>query len=448
MVVFCPPYPVLRSIGLACILAAPLHADDWRQFRGPDGQGRAAAGEAPVVWSESNNIAWKVPIEGRGWSSPVVLGGQVWLTTAVETPARPGQLEAALDRDGTAVPSAYIASRVELKAICCDRKTGRLIRAVTLFDVRQPIILCAVNSYASPTPVAEPGRLYCDFGTMGTACVDTETGKILWTRRLKIDHQVGPGSSPIVHGNLLILTRDGCDQQYIAALDKQSGATVWKTKRPPLATSTAVQRKAFSTPLVIAYDGREQMVVPGAQWMVSYDPATGHELWRVDTGPTFSNSARPVYGAGLVFCGTAYGGSYLLAIRPDGHGNVTGTHVAWQTKRSVPKRSSPLLFDAALYMVADNGVASCLDARTGKLHWTQRLGGSYSAAPVAADGHIYFFSEEGATDVITPGPEFARVAKNSLEGRIMSTPAFVDGAILLRTDTHLYSIHASPGSGS
>jgi outer membrane protein assembly factor BamB len=431
---------VLRCVGLLCILVAESDADDWLQFRGPDGQGHAATGQAPQRWSEEENIAWKVPVEGRGWSSPVVLGEQVWLTTAVETPAAADELRVALEREETPSPSPYVASRVQLKALCIDRKTGRLIRAVPLFDVQQPAVICSVNSYASPTPVAERGRLYCDFGAMGTACIETETGEVVWTRQLKVDHQVGPGSSPILHGDLLILTRDGCDQQFVAALDKESGTTVWTTKRPPLATSTAVLRKAFSTPLVIQHDGKEQMVSPGAQWMVAYDPATGRELWRVDTGSTFSNSARPVYGAGLIFCGTAYGGTYLLAIRPDGRGDVTQTHVQWQTNRSVPKRSSPLLLDAALYMVADNGVASCLDVRTGEVHWTRRLGGSYSAAPVSAGDWIYFFGEDGTTTVIEPGRKFSQVAKNSVNGRIMSTPAFVDGTVFLRTDTHLYAI--------
>ncbi len=428
-------------VAIAFALGSLLgHAADWPQFRGPDGQGHALSESAPLRWSESENVAWKISIEGRGWSSPVVLGRQVWLTTAVETPGTPADLRAALDRVAMPVPSPYVASRVQLKAVCIDRENGRVLHNVTLFDVAQPVILCSVNSYASPTPVAEPGRLYCDFGAMGTACLDTETSEIVWTRQLQIEHQVGPGSSPILHGDLLMLARDGCDQQYITALDKRTGQPIWSTDRPPLATSVTPYRKAFSTPLVIEHEGQEQMVIPGAQWMASYDPATGRELWRVDTGPTFSNSSRPVYGCGLVFCGTAYGGSYLLAIRPDGRGDVTSTHVAWQTQRSVPKRSSPLLVGDELYMVADNGIATCLDARSGEVHWTERLDGSFSAAPVHAAGRIYFFSESGTTTVIQPSKEFRRLAENSLDGRIMATAAFVDGSVFLRTDTHLYRI--------
>ncbi|MCL4203777.1 MAG: PQQ-binding-like beta-propeller repeat protein [Pirellulaceae bacterium] len=430
------------ALAAALLLMSPTRgaADDWPQFRGPGGQGHAQTDAAPLQWSESEHIRWKTPIEGRAWSSPVVLGDRIWLTTAIETPAAPEQLRAALDQIGMPVPSPHLASRVLLKAVEVDRQSGRVLRDILLFDIDRPVIVCSTNSYASPTPVVEADRLYCDFGTLGTVCLDTSSGNASWTRRLEIEHQVGPGSSPLIHGDLLVLVRDGCDRQYVTALDKHTGRTVWTADRPPMATSVAVYRKAFSTPLVIEHDGTEQLVIPGAQWMVAYEPATGRELWRVDTGPTFSNSARPVYANGLVFCGTAYGGSFLLAIRPDGQGDVTQTHVAWQTQRSVPKRSSPLVVDGHLYMVADNGIATCLDASSGSEHWTERLGGSFSAAPVAAAGRIYLFSEDGTTTVIQPGTPFRQLAANKLDGRIMATPAFVDSSIFLRTDTHLYRI--------
>ena len=418
-------------------------AGDWRQFRGPEGQGHAETNEAPIRWSESENIAWKVPVEGGGWSSPVVLGDQVWLTTAIETPGSAADLDAALERVGMPVPSPRVAGRVQLMAVCFDRDSGRLLHKAKLFDVDEPVILCAVNSYASPTPAAEAGRLYCDFGAMGTACLNTETGEIVWTRQLMIEHQVGPGSSPILYGDLLVLTRDGCDQQYVTALDKRTGKTVWKTDRPTLSTKVLPFRKAFSTPLVFAYNGGEQMVVPGAQWIVSYEPASGRELWRVDTGPTFSNSSSPSFSDGLVFCTTAYGGTYLVAIRPDGAGDTTDSHVAWQTQRSVPRMPSPLALGDELYMVSDSGVVSCLDAESGDIHWSERLGGKFSASPVAAAGRVYCFSEEGDAHVIAADKEFAPVAENSLDGTIKGTPAFVDGVIILRTDSHLYRIGSS-----
>jgi outer membrane protein assembly factor BamB len=288
--------------------------------------------------------------------------------------------------------------------------------------------------------------VYCDFGALGTACLDTATGKILWSRHLVIEHQVGPGSSPLLYGDLLVLVRDGCDEQYLTALDKRTGATVWRTDRPPMSTRVPFYRKAFSTPLVIATGGSHQMIVPAAQWMAAYDPADGRELWKVDTGSTFSNAVRPVYGHGLAFVGTSYGGSQLLAIRIDGRGDVTQSHVAWNLKKQVPKRSSPLLVGDELYCVSDSGVATCLDARTGEIHWSERLSDPHSASPVYADGRIYCCGEDGTTTVLRPGKRFLKLAENVVEGRMMASPAMLDGTIVLRTAEHLYRIDHPPAA--
>ncbi|NUQ63363.1 MAG: PQQ-like beta-propeller repeat protein [Pirellulales bacterium] len=435
---------VQQFIGLAALLLltpfASVHAEDWPQFRGPGGQGYAAVSETPLVWSETENVIWKVTIPGRGWSSPVVAGGRVWLTTAVETPALPGDLEKALARTGHPDSNTYVAHHVALKAIAIDLDSGRLVHDTTLFEFDQPILLNKTNSYASPTPVADEGRVYCDFGAMGTVCVDAATGKMLWSRRLAVEHQVGPGSSPTVYRNLLILVRDGCDEQYVAALDTRTGETVWKTPRPPITATTPSFRKAFSTPLIFVANGKEQMVAPGAQWIVSYRPTTGEELWRVDTGDTFSNTSRPVYGHGMVYVCTAYGGSRMLAIRTDGTGDVTESHVAWQLQQGTPQRPSPLLVAGRLYFVSDRGVASCVDAVTGEVQWSERLGGAYAASGSFAAGRIYFFSENGVSTAIRPGDRFERLAENRLDGRIMASPAFVERGMLVRTDTHLYRI--------
>jgi outer membrane protein assembly factor BamB len=433
---------LLVSVFVTCVGNNARAADDWPQFRGPDGDGHSGAVDVPLAWSEEDGVVWKTPIEGRGWSSPVVLGDQVWLTTAIETPASPDEIKKRVRKLGMFVPSPHLAGKVTLKVICIERASGRLVHDVTLFEVDDPPVICLVNSYASPTPVGEPGRLYCDFGTMGTVALDTKTGRVLWTRHLPIEHQVGPGSSPILYRDTLILVRDGCDRQYIAALDKNTGQTVWKTDRPPITTPYLPYRKAFSTPLVAAVDGGEQMIIPGARWMVSYNPAGGKELWRVDTGNTFSNAARPVLGHGMVYICTAYGGTRLLAVRVDGRGDVTATHVAWELKKQTPKRSSPLLVGDELYFVSDVGVANCVDARTGKIHWSERLSGAFSASPVYAGGHIFLFGENGTTTIVRPGKEFVTVAENSVEGRIMASPAVLDRSIFLRTDSHLYRIGA------
>ena len=421
------------------LLASPATAD-WPQFRGSGGQGHSDATGLPLSWSETENVTWKVPVEGCGWSSPVVFGNQIWMTTALVTPADPAEAKRKLDALTFAVPSASIAGHVVLKAVGFDRSSGRLIRSVTLFDVADPPQICATNGYSSPTPVVETGRLYCDFGTMGTVCLDTTTGKILWKRCLPIEHQVGPGSSPILYGKLLVLVRDGGDLQYVAALDKQTGETVWKTDRPPIDTSSPNRKKAFSTPLVIDHAGGPQMIVTGAKWIVSYVPDTGRELWRVDTGASFSNSSRPVFGNGLVFAGTSFSSAQLFAIRPDGQGNVTDTHVAWTTRKQVPSLPSPLLVGKELYLISDGGVATCMDPMSGKVHWAERLLGKCTASPIHTAGRIYFFGEDGRAAVIRPGPQLAKLAESKVDGRVMASAAVADGAFFLRTDAYLYRI--------
>jgi len=415
-------------------------ANEWPQFRGPAGQGHSDTKGLPVTWSESENVTWKTPIEGTGWSSPVILGDEIWMTTAIVTLASEEDARRHLEALPFSVPSPKVGSRIVLKAVCVARETGKLRQVVELFDVKERLHICAVNSFASPTPVIERGRLYCDFGVMGTACLDTTTGKILWKRTLPIMHQVGPGSSPAIFENLLILVRDGCDTQYITALNKATGEAVWKTARPPIASQFTPYKKAFSTPLIIEHDGELQMVVPGAQWMASYDPRTGEELWRVSTGPTFSNSSRAVFGKGLVFVTTAYGGTELYAIRPDGRGNVTESHIAWSTRKQVPRMPSPLLVDDLLYTISDSGVATCMAATTGEVHWTQRLLGDCAASPLFVDGRIYFCGKDGTTAVIGPGTDFTPLGKSKIDGRIMASLAVADSALFLRTDTHLYRI--------
>ncbi len=414
-------------------------ADDWPQFRGPGGQGCSEASGLPLKWSETENITWKTPITGLGWSSPVVLGDQIWMTTADEKPASEEEAKKRL-RGNSMASSLEVAASVTWRAVCVDRKTGKVLRDVKLFTLEYPAPIHQMNSYASPTPVLEPGRVYCDFGTYGTVCLDSTSGKILWERTLPIDHQVGPGSSPALYGDLLVLVRDGCDKQYITALDKKTGKTVWKTDRPPMATPIDHFRKAYSTPLVIKSGGRDQMIVPGAQWVVAYEPASGKEIWRVDYGRQFSTTSRPVFGHGMAYIGTGFIKAELWAIRPDGQGDVTKTHVAWKATRQIPKRSSPVLAGKEIYVVSDNGVATCFDAETGETRWTERMAGDYSVSPVYAGGRIYFFSQDARTTVLKPGKEYTKLAENQLEGRMLASPAFVDNAIFLRTNSHLYRI--------
>ena len=425
---------------LTLIASTTPAADDWSQFRGPDGQGHSAVAGLPLTWSETENVVWKTPVEGRGWSSPVVVGDEVWVTTALAELATAEESKRKLESLPYPVPSPEVARSVTLKAVCLDRDTGRLVRCMTLFETDELFQICAANSYASPTPVAEPGRLYCDFGSLGTACIDTTNGKILWKRHLVVAHQVGPGSSPILCGEKLILVRDGCDVQYIAALDKNTGETIWKTDRPPIDTEFPYYKKAFSTPLVVEAAGRKQMIVPGARWLVSYDPDSGRSIWQAYTGKGFSNASCPVFGHGMVYVCTGFGESLLQAVLVDGQGDVSDTHIAWTGKKQVPKKSSPVLVGDELYTVSDNGITTCYDARMGAIHWSKRVLGNCSASPLFADGRVYFFDEDGKTTAIQPGKELKILAENQVDGCIMASPAIADRALFLRTDSHLYRI--------
>jgi outer membrane protein assembly factor BamB len=424
----------LVFLALALISRPAVAAPAWPQFRGPGGDGVAEpTANPPVEWSESRNVAWKVSIPGRGRSSPVLLDGRIWLTTA---------LERGVQRIRMGPDDMQTAEHIDIGAVCLDAADGRILWQVTLSDIDNPAPVHWFNSWATPTPVVEPGRLYCDFGTFCTACLDAGTGKILWSRRVPLDHQVGPGSSPVVYKNQLILVRDGRNAQYVAALDKESGEAVWKTDRPPLQAPTSMHKKSFSTPLVIEGGGRSQVVIPGPQWVVSYNPITGREIWRVRHGSGYSIGTRPVFGHGLVYVGTGALKAQLVAIRVDGEGDATATHVAWKTARQVPIMSSPVFAGDSIYWVSDDGTVSCADAKTGEVRWQERLGVSHMASPLYAGGRLYFFGHDGKATVIKPGSVFERLAENRLEGVVVATPAAIDRALFVRTDTHLYRIES------
>jgi len=433
----------MRFPAPACMLLACLFAfgADWPEFRGPSGQGVVSEAHAPLELTDRKNILWDTDVPGKGFSSPVVMGDQVWLTTSIDTEATPEQIEqqfAESGLDAEKFKRRQVAGSVSLRAVCYDRATGKLLRNVEVFRVESPRAIHVGNSYASPSPVIEPGRLYCHFDA-GTACVDTETGETLWQRVIPAFYSVGAGSSPILYNDLLILVCDGIDTQFVIALDKRTGETVWKTSRPPFRNDDGQRRKAFSTPLVIRHQGREQMVVPGAQWITSYDPSTGEELWRVDHGSGFSNVARPVFGNGLVYVCTGFSSGEVWAIRVDGEGDVSDTHVAWRQHRLAPIKPSPLLVGDSLFMVSDTGIASCLDASTGETVWKKRIGGNYSASPVCIGERIYFASHEGNVTVVAASREFELLAENELPAPIMGSPAVLPSMMLIRAGSKLYA---------
>ncbi len=427
------------SVLVVLVLITTQLAADWPQFRGPGGQG-VVDGPAPLKWSEnSDNIRWTAEVPGRGYSSPVVIGDQVWLTTAMETAA--SKEEATRKSKGDTKNNSALASELSLRALCYDRANGKLLKNVELFDTTDVDPIHSLNSYASPSPVAEPGRVYCWFGTYGVAAIDTSTGEVLWRQRLPLDHYVGPGSSPVLWKDKLILTCDGADVQYVAALDTATGDVAWKTDRPPLRQSNPDMRKSYCTPLVIDVDGKPQAIITGAQWLVSYDPATGEEMWRIDHGRGFSVVPRPVMWNGLVMCGTGFGQTEMIGVRPDGHGDVSATHIAWRSKRQAPTQPSPVVAAGKMFTVNDQGIGVCYADGQEQPLWQQRLGGTYSASPLAIGDRVYFFSREGMTTVIDAASDSAEpIAENQLPGQLMATPAVVDGQMLIRAGDKLYAI--------
>jgi outer membrane protein assembly factor BamB len=349
-----PRFLALTVAAITCLaLPGATRANDanaagWPQFRGPDGQGHVI-GPVPTSWSESSNVLWSVPIPGKGWSSPVILDGQVWLTTAIATDS----------------------GDYSLRVMCIDEQSGKTKHDIELFTVVKPPpkTLHDRNTFASPTPILEKGRLYAHFGRYGTACVDTRTGSILWkNEKLVVNHETGPASSPALYKDRLICPFDGSDFQFAAALDKNTGDVLWKVERPEAAGKKPVDsRRAFSTPLIISVNGRDQAVIPGAFCVYSYEPMSGKELWRCKYGG-YSNVPKPVFAHGLVYVCTGFDPPDMIAIRPDGQGDVTKSHIEWRYRKNVSKVPSPVVVGDCLFMIADSGFATCLEAKTGKCY--------------------------------------------------------------------------------
>ena len=406
---------------------------DWPQFRGPGGQGHSSAKGLAITWSETANIRWKRAIEGTGWSSPVIQNNQIWLTSASE-------------------------KGKSLVVICLDRATGRQRHHISPFSVVTPVgaqarksalelyvagivRLHPKNSYASPTPIIQGNRVFVHFGPYGTACLGTN-GKVIWKTRLPHKTYYGPSSSPVLIDDLLIVQCHGTDVRFVTALDKNTGRARW-TRTHEARSSKRKSHNSESTPLVIQTASGRQLICNVAGHVLAYEPLTGKSLWSVRQLENYAQVPRPVFGHNLVFTAGGYFSPVVFAIRPDGAGDITESHVVWSVRKAVPNNPSLLLVRDELYMVSDKGVASCLDARTGTLRWRERLGGNFSASPIFADDRIYFFSEEGITTVLAPGRNFRKLATNKLDGRIMASPAISGTAIYLRTDQHLYCIGPS-----
>ncbi|MCX7410563.1 MAG: PQQ-binding-like beta-propeller repeat protein [Planctomycetales bacterium] len=401
---------------------------NWNQFRGPRGDGSTTAKGLPTKFGEgSPEIVWKTPVTGRAWSSPVVWGDQVWLTNAPEVQNAPKE-------------KPKLDTPIALSAVCLDLNSGKVIHDLKLFEFDTPQFTHATNSYGSPTPFIEEGRVYIHFGAYGTACLDTKTGQKIWERLdLKCDHFRGPGSSPVVHGGLLYLTFDGYDQQYITALNKLTGKSVWKQDRNiDFGTTDGDAKKGYSTPLIIQAGGRELLISPFAAATIAYDPKSGDPVWTVRHGG-MNAAGRPLFGNGLLYINSADGPNPLVAVKPDGEGDIT-KNIAWKTNKSVPKRASQLLVGDLMFMMNDGGVASCLNAMTGVEVWTKRFDDNYWASPLVADGLIYCFSQTGNIPVFKAGREFELVAENKLGDGFNASPAVAGRSLILRSKTHVYRI--------
>ncbi|NCB06612.1 MAG: quinonprotein alcohol dehydrogenase [Bacteroidia bacterium] len=411
-------------LAFSFLVMSSFSQDNWTHFRGTNMDGCANVETAPLHWSDSTNIVWKIPVKGQGWSSPVVFGQQVWLTSA--------------SKDGK-----------EFYTFCFDLKTGKLLDEKTIFTSDDPQRIHSTNSYATPTPCIEEGFVYVHYGTFGTACINTTNFEVVWKREdMPCDHMQGPASSPILYKDMLIVHLEGTKDPYVAALDKKTGKTIWKSVRPaeiydPL---EPVYRKSYQTPIVITADGRDLLISNSAYLCFAHDVNTGEVVWTIEYGYD-STVSQPLYWNGLVFVNSGWifldNMPYFTrqyAVDPTGTGDVSKTHVKWMYEDEVPQIPTPVIVDGKMYMVHDRGMATCLDAMTGEVVWKEKLSGNFNSSPVYAAGNIYFFNVKGDCTIIKPGESFQKVAENSIGETVKAVPVFVNGKMILRTEKYLYLI--------
>lgn len=431
--------------GLAACRAQADTTIPWPEFRGPTGMGTAPnAKDLPTVMGENQNLKWKTEVPGTGWSSPVVSSDHVWLTIA-----RP-QGEKTEQRKPSGTEIGYAS--IELYLLGFDRSTGQKVHDILLFTIDQPAIIHSLNSYASPTPCLGLNRegqlvVYCHFGTYGTAAISGETGDILWkNQQVQLDHQTGPGSSPILCQGRVIFHADGIDSQSIVALDAETGEIAWRTSRSGKMQNQSDMKKAFCTPTRITIAGKQRLISTAADWMYLYDPQSGEEVLKVPYGKLgFSTVPRPVIDNQQVYFCTGFMRGRLLAVdlSPTSF-DKPEDRIRWTYERQVPTMPSPLLFDNALLMVSDSGIATCLDRENGEAIWTERLGGKYSASPLLADGKIYLGNQDGELLVFEPGNTFRLLATNTLDSDLMASPAAIGDQLFVRSAKSLYCFQQQP----
>lgn len=409
----------MRSTLALLLSTSLLTAADWPEFRGPEAQGHSKAINLPLTWSPTSHIAWKAAVAGIGWSSPVVIGERIFLTTAIPIG---GVEEPKADRS--------------LHALALDAATGKTVWDVEIFTATSPRAH-RKNSHASPTPVYENGLLYVHFGHLGTACLDAATGKSIWsTQEFAYSPVHGNGASPVLFEDLLIFSADAETDPKVIALDKNTGKQRWAFARQ----SDAKKKFSFCTPLIIDVNGQKQLITPGSGVVNALNPKTGEEIWRCGYDQGYSVVPRPVYAHGMVFVSSSYDKPVLKAIKVDGKGDVTGTHVAWTIDKAVPHNPSMAVIGDELYFVADNGILTCCDAKTGQIHYSERCTGPISSSLLAADGKLYLQDEKGLGVVVKPGKTFQVLAQNDLGERSLASYAVIGSDLLIRTEGNLYRI--------
>lgn len=417
----------MRLAVLFFFVAGLIRAENWPGWRGPSGDGVSAGKGIPTKWSSTENIAWKIAIPGEGHSSPIVWGDKVFLTSS-------------------------LTEKNKRILLCLDRLSGQ---TVWQRDVVQspPETIHRLNSRASGTPATDGKQVYVTFmraegdeviapnvgserlitpGKIIVAAYDLDGNEKWKTNVGDFLSAHGFNTCPVLFEDLVILNGDHDGDAYLVALDRQSGRQRWRTRREN-------KTRSYVTPIIREIDGITQMILSGSLCIASYDPRNGKRHWIVD-GPTEQFVASMVYDGKYVFATGGYPERHILAIRPGGKGNVTETHIAWRTTRGAAYVPSPIISGRYLLMVADSGIASCFEARTGKRHWMERLPGGHSPSPVSADGLVYFVSDRGVTTIVRPSETFAVIAKNELGEPVSASPAISQGQIFLRTHQHLYCI--------
>ena len=425
------------------LLSLPLGivSADWQQWRGPNASGHAPKGDYPKTWNPKLNIEWKSKLPGRGHSSPVTEGSNIWITTALETPASEKEkMERLKKNDG--LPSVTVLSKVSLYALQIDPDSGEVLQNIKVFEKKQPQWVHKLNSYASPTPVLENQRLYLHFGAFGNACIDTQSHEIIWKNNqsdLWVMHENGPGSSPIIWQDLMIFHLDGSDRQSVVALYKDTGKIAWQTKRSGEMRDNPQFQKSYSTPVIAQSKGQPILISCAADWVYGYNPANGRELWKIKYGILgFSNVARPVLGHGMFFISTCFMKGEIHAYRYEG---LEVPKLVWKMTKAAPKIPSPTLIGNELYVINDGGILSCMDALSGELYWRERLDGEFSASPIYANGLLYLSDRAGKTTVIRPGKSLQIVSENELDGSShMATLAPLGDSFLVRTNEAFYRI--------